>query len=810
MATAFAARLTASLYGNPHSASASAQLSSSLVEDARLRVLRLVNADPAQFDVVFVANATAGIKLVAEGLRDYYDGGFAYCYLADSHTSSVGVRQMAGQGSYTFEDGRTLRLLIDEWRGGVRIPRPVLVQYPAQSNMTGQRYPQDWCRTVRDAGRACALITFTLLDAASHMATSPLDLGDPDGAPDYTVLSFYKIYGFPDLGAVIVRKSSGFVFSKRSYFGGGTVSMVTVPRPTAAMHADDHWHAQQPGIHEKLEDGTLPIHSVLALHTAMDAHERLYGSMENIASHTSQIANLLRHRIARLRHSNGLPLVTVYGSPGQAVHSKGRQTSQGPIIAFNLQARDGTWIGKSDVERTAAVRGIHLRTGTMCNPGATAHALGLSAQQMKQNYAAGQRCGDDRDVIDGVPTGAVRVSLGAMSTLQDVETFIAFLKEFYLQVGDHDARPIDAVIPSSISASHTIASTAPEPEFYVQELCVYPIKSCGAFKVPKDVRWPISAQGLDWDRTWCLVHQGTGSALTQKRYPRMALIKPEINLDAATMRIHLCNLPSNASGESCAALCPTISLHSDQVVDETQSQGASVFKVCGDAVGLLSYSDPGIALALSTFLGVPCTLARIAPQQLSVRRVQTHSLPGRVQGTRPRDELPASPARALRLSNESPLLLISQSSVDAVNRSIERGRQPSSSNTPVAPDVFRANIILAEVAAEPAQRRPFVEDAWSQVRIVPPPPNGAAQADGDRRDDGVYFDVLGSCRRCHMVCINQSTAVRSQEPYATLAKTRKIGGKILFGRHAALASQRHSSGARLDYRVAVGDRVIAW
>jgi molybdenum cofactor sulfurtransferase len=34
-----------------------------------------------------------------------------------------------------------------------------------------------------------------------------------------------------------------------------------------------------------------------------------------------------------------------------------------------------------------------------------------------------------------------------------------------------------------------------------------------------------------------------------------------------------------------------------------------------------------------------------------------------------------------------------------------------------------------------------------------------------------------------MVCVDQYTGIRGDEPYATLAKTRKIGRKILFGRH---------------------------
>ena len=56
------------------------------------------------------------------------------------------------------------------------------------------------------------------------------------------------------------------------------------------------------------------------------------------------------------------------------------------------------------------------------------------------------------------------------------------------------------------------------PHFYVESLAVFPIKSCGAFKIPEGKRWEVKKEGLAWDREWCLIHQGTGAALNQKRY----------------------------------------------------------------------------------------------------------------------------------------------------------------------------------------------------------------------------------------------------------------------------------------------------
>ena len=57
------------LYGNPHSQSPSSILSTERVEKARLLMLELFRANPEHFDLILVANATAAIKLVADGLQ---------------------------------------------------------------------------------------------------------------------------------------------------------------------------------------------------------------------------------------------------------------------------------------------------------------------------------------------------------------------------------------------------------------------------------------------------------------------------------------------------------------------------------------------------------------------------------------------------------------------------------------------------------------------------------------------------------------------------------------------------------------------
>jgi molybdenum cofactor sulfurtransferase len=756
----------------------------SRVDDIRLRVLRFFNADPDVYDLVFVANATAGIKLVGDALRDYQDdqgrSGFRYRYHIDSHTSLIGVRELAGLGSRCFESDDE----VERWLSGSDPDdRPMLFAYPAQSNMNGHRLPLPWCRRIRQLHRKNV---FTLLDAAGLVSTAPLDLGDPEICPDFLVLSFYKIFGFPDLGALIVRKDASHVFQHRRYFGGGTVDMVIV--------RGAQWHAKKDAtVHDRLEDGTLPFHNIIALDSALRVHERLYGSMSNISAHTGLLAQSSFEKLSALKHANGSPVCHFYTSPD---NSYANRTKQGPIIAFNLRDTSGKWVGKSEVEKLASVKKIHIRSGTLCNPGGAASQLGLRHDEMLQNFQAGQRCGDEHDVMYGKPTGLLRVSFGAMSSWGDVTSLVSFVREFYVQTA-----PVVTPLP------------LPPPNrsrFYVENISVYPIKSCAGFKVPPATAWQINSEGLAWDREWCIIHEGTGVALSQKRYPRMALIRPYLDLENGFLRV-TCGSNDNRRLDISMARDDPRLISSEMCPNSTQKSS----NVCGDRVTVQVYSSPEVSAFFSDFLGIPCNLARLPPQTSTryskaraVKRSTTQdpSMPGSFPEVPGKAEIP--PQNPILLSNESPILLISRSSVNRLNESIKlNSRTGTGISRAVAADVFRANIVIAEdlsssqplASASIADResssaifeQPYIEDTWTSLRIGP-------------RE--LPLDVLGSCQRCQMVCVNQLTAERCEEPFSTLAKVRRIGGKVCFGRHLGLPSSVDDRGGQY---ICIGDAVVA-
>jgi molybdenum cofactor sulfurtransferase len=284
---------------------------------------------------------------------------------------------------------------------------------------------------------------YTLLDAAALATTSPVDFSDHENAPDFTSVSFYKIFGYPDLGALIVRKASSEVLLQRKCFYGGTVDMV--------ITLDKTWHAlKDSSLHDRLEDGTLPFHNIVALGHAIDKHIELFGSMKKISLHTGFLTRLLFENLLAMKHANGRDVCVIYN---EETAMYGNARTQGATIAFNIRAADGSLVGYADVERLADRHKIALRSGSLCNPGGFAQYLGWTATEMEMAYAAGHRCSDATQIIHGKATGVVRVSMGAMSSITDVQKLLSFITANYV-----DAPA--AVRTSADEGARSIANTA--------------------------------------------------------------------------------------------------------------------------------------------------------------------------------------------------------------------------------------------------------------------------------------------------------------------------------------------------------------
>ena len=254
----------------------------------------------------------------------------------------------------------------------------------------------------------------------------------------------------------------------------------------------------------------------------------------------------------------------------------------------------------------------------------------------------------------------------------------------------------------------------------LQRLFLYPVKSCGAQEVSAWPLLPGTTGGFLWDRTW-LVTKENGAALTLKQEPRMVLLRPRVDLAAATLTLHCLEEEPYSHNDLC------LSLHR-QEKDDAFGVTTSSARVCGDRVPLLDCGEEA-ARWLSDVLRRPgCRLAR------------------RVNGVGPERR-----QRLASLANESHFLLLNVAS-------LRRLRQEMPPDGAMSMDQltnrFRANLVVAGGVAN----EPLIEETWQDVRI------------GAQR---VPLRSRGVCTRCQVICVDECTGETTREPM-----TRQVVGAL--------------------------------
>lgn len=197
----------------------------------------------------------------------------------------------------------------------------------------------------------------------------------------------------------------------------------------------------------------------------------------------------------------------------------------------------------------------------------------------------------------------------------------------------------------------------------VAELNIYPVKSMQGMSVPQVT---LDRFGPKWDRRWMLV-SSDGHFLTQREYPRMALI-------SATVQ----------GGNSGEELVLTAGDHNRMTVSVAAVAGVkktvTVWEDHCEGVHL----DPAIDSYLSDFLKVDCQL--VFMPETTQRIVDTNY---------------ASGQETVGFADGFPILLISNASLNAINADLEQ---------PVTMQHFRPNIVVDGCEA-------FAEDDWRTIKI---------------------------------------------------------------------------------------------
>ncbi|MFE5537828.1 MOSC domain-containing protein [Streptomyces sp. NPDC056492] len=228
----------------------------------------------------------------------------------------------------------------------------------------------------------------------------------------------------------------------------------------------------------------------------------------------------------------------------------------------------------------------------------------------------------------------------------------------------------------------------------------------------------VEPWGLSGDRRWAVVDT-EGTVITQRQQPRLAL--------AAARPL---------GGGAVALSAPGMAELAVEVPEPGPLEPVTLFgKKVETVVAASAAAD-----WFSAYLGVPARLVHM--DDPSVRR--------------PVDPAYALPGETVSLADAYPVLLVTLASLDALNSLIAQGDHPEEGPLPM--NRFRPNIVVAGAEA-------WAEDGWRRIAI------------GD-----AVFRGVRECGRCIVTTTDQATAERGKEPLKTLARHRRIGKSLAFGR----------------------------
>lgn len=246
----------------------------------------------------------------------------------------------------------------------------------------------------------------------------------------------------------------------------------------------------------------------------------------------------------------------------------------------------------------------------------------------------------------------------------------------------------------------SVFETTPPLHATITGLHIYPVKSCRGISLATA---ELTARGLAHDREWMVV-DADGQFLTQRAQPRMALV--ETALSADTLRL-------SVTGQSKAL----------EVSLAERDLPRCRVRVWSDDCDAL---DEGSAAAewFSAFLGKPVRLVRFAPAQ---SRLSNHEWTRGVDAEN-------------RFSDAYPLLVISEESLDELNRRLD---------VPLPMNRFRPNVVIRGLG-------PHGEDHLNVLSA-----------------DGFEIRLVKPCDRCCVTTTDQDTAEVGKEPLRTLATYRR-------------------------------------
>lgn len=253
-------------------------------------------------------------------------------------------------------------------------------------------------------------------------------------------------------------------------------------------------------------------------------------------------------------------------------------------------------------------------------------------------------------------------------------------------------------------------------------LYMYPIKAAAGIAVNEAQMTPL---GLQHDRRWMVV-DAQGKFITQRRFPRMALIGVEIGQH---LRITAPGMP-----ELQVLVDFSLGLDSESRNEPLDRVSVTVWGDRCEAIAL----PPETKQWFTQFIGIDCQLVYMPDN--------SH---------RPTDHGKFGSKNWVSFADAYPYLLISEASLAGLNQKLSAKQK-----SPVPMSRFRPNLVIK------GDVEPHAEDSWQQIQI------GEA-----------VFDLPKLCARCSIPNVDTQTGYRTPEPSQTLATYRAWDRDIWFGQN---------------------------
>ena len=352
------------------------QFSSQLFEEARLIVMKFVNANPLQDTVIFVKNTTEAINKLSYRLWDGNKKSVILSTCMEHHSNDLPWRnkfqvdyvQTDRHGKLNLED---LESRLIKHKGHIK-----LVTVTGASNVTGYVNPIHKIAELAHRYRAKILVDGAQLVPHNAVNMKPKN---PLQHIDYLAFSAHKMYAPFGIG-VLIGPQETFRQGISEIVGGGTAETVT-----------HDWVVWDNPPHKE-EAGSPNVMGVVALVAAIKTLTAI--GMSNIDHYENQLTNYANIQL------KSIPGLTLYSQTAPGEPRIG-------VIPFNIQG-----IAHEQVATILSNQaGIAVRTGCFCTQPYIQKLLAISPKQMEFYRRNG----------DAPRPGIVRLSFGIYNDFSEID-----------------------------------------------------------------------------------------------------------------------------------------------------------------------------------------------------------------------------------------------------------------------------------------------------------------------------------------------------------------------------------------------------